>query len=69
MLGRQKGLPWELPGGLVVQTLLLMQEAWVPSWVGELRFQMPRGMAKRFFKKKGLARQQSPVRIDLGSFG
>ena len=41
-----------LPGGPVVKTALPIQGAWVWTLVRELRFLMPRSMAKKKIKKK-----------------
>ena len=42
----------DFPGGLVVETLFLMQRVLVPSLVGEVRFHMPGNVAGKEKKKK-----------------
>lgn len=69
MLGCQKGLPWDLPGGPVVQTRAANAGGLgsILGWGTKIPNATKHGQ-EIFKKERSLARQQSPVRINLGSF-
>ena len=45
---------WDFPGSPVVKTLQLMQEAWVPSLIWELRSHVLNDVAKGENKKESV---------------
>ena len=57
-----RGLPWQSSGS---DSVFPLEGTWVRSLVGELSFQMPRGMAKKKKKKISKAQSLKEQKVDL----